>query len=243
MLEDWGYVRGGGREGDTWKPFVCIVKPLAGSLKKYCLNLGLETCISQLSRHGTRTPLSTGFNTKLSCGDHLGPERKKPLHQGSLAPCLLLEKRGQPRATCRRCRTRHSSYAQFLPRFYPRNTPTVQFLPRFYHLFTPYFTPQITLIQRVNPTFTPKLPPSLAFYSAKRFTPIFALYAPFLPQLYAKGKTGLFLLVGDSAIWNFWLCSVLLSRVADGNTICSITYFAQNNKSRSWEGKKKPKKE
>ena len=113
----------------------------------------------------------SGFTT--SHGDHLAPGHKKPLHQGSLAPCksnaaprprLSLEKRWQPRATRR-----------------PRRTPRTALLRSFYPIFTPFypngvgFTPFLPPFYPNGAVFTPFLPP---------FYPSGAGFTPFLPQFY-----------------------------------------------------------
>ena len=98
-------------------------------------------------------------------------------------------------------------FTPFLPRFDPHITPAVQFLPRFYpphHLtFTPFlphilprrlprFYPVFTLFRRVKSRVYPKFTPVPRFLPHQAFYPNFSTYTPFLPQIYPRGKTGLF---------------------------------------------------
>ena len=135
------------------------------------------------------------------------------LHHDHVYRCKNAGSR-QPHVDLAARRTPHTAqllcavFTPFLPRFYPVFTPFLPlyyangavftpFLPpsppNFYPVFTPVFTPQIT--RRVKFRVYPKFTPVPRFLPQQAFYPNFSTYAPFLPQFYPRGKTGLFLLV------------------------------------------------
>ena len=187
------------------------VKPLAGSLQKHCLNLPPQTCLSDchVTRRARHWP--SGFTTKLSHRGSLAPTTKKTLHQGSLAPCKTMlqhdhicrcENAGSPEpdvdlAAHRTALLRrfYPIFTPFLPPYYPNGAVFTPFLPPFLPRRLPRFYPVFTLFRRVKSRVYPKFTPVPRFLPQQAFYPNFSTYAPFLPQFYPRGKTGLFLLV------------------------------------------------
>ena len=144
-------------------------------------------------------------------GDHWPPTTKKTLHQGSLAPCKTMlqhdhicrcENAGSPEpdvdlAAHRTALLRrfYPIFTPFLPPYYPNGAVFTPFLPPFLPRRLPRFYPVFTLFRRVKSRVYPKFTPVPRFLPQQAFYPNFSTYAPFLPQFYPRGKTGLFLLV------------------------------------------------
>ena len=114
-------------------------------------------------------------------------------------------------------------FTPFLPQYYPNGAVFTPFLPRFYpphHLtFTPFlpqflprrlprFYPVFTLFRGVKSRVYPKFTPVPRFLPQQAFYPNFSTYAPFLPQFYPRGKTGLFLLVKSNSLAVAYLVNI-----------------------------------